>query len=112
MSASRKISTQMAERRDTYNQVQEITARISRPLRPPAERPGPLEALGRSLRAPVDNRLPHVDGIRPGCALAPRDSWGNHRRPAGSTEPLSCSSTSRTRVVSGRSGLIPRIHIS
>ena len=35
MSASRKISTQMAERRDTYNQVQEITARIKQAAQAP-----------------------------------------------------------------------------
>ena len=35
MSASRKISTQMAERRDTYNQVQEITARIKQASQAP-----------------------------------------------------------------------------
>ena len=35
MSASRKIRTQMAERRDTYNQVQEITARIKQAAQAP-----------------------------------------------------------------------------
>ena len=86
MSASRKISTQMAERRDTYNQVQEITARIKQAAQAPPLtleerrwlhpdlRPDLRQPLGMGLRASVDNRGRRVDS-----SGSTRGSWEGAR---------------------------------